>query len=556
MSTDFNGIFLFSAVAILSIVKNFAIAKKSVKGDVTNEASKISSVKGLKEVNNKGSNTVYKSTTVSAPGKALIAGGYLVLESPNVGVTISSTSRFYSTVKQLEFKPLDKSSRNELIIQVESPQFGSCFEYQYGVHFDSLISIGESRNEFVEKCLSMVLSYTKEALGYGNFCDILAHVKTTGPLGVKLRADNDFYSQIKELHAQNLPLLSASLIKLEKFCPCPKDKNGLVEVVKTGMGSSAALTTSLVGALLQWFGVIRLGYRHGEEDRRIVHNLAQLAHAVAQGKIGSGFDVSAAVYGTQVYKRFSAESLNICLNNASSSVIFNTVNNNTLWTQQIDPFSLPPSFDLVMGDVCGGSSSTSMAKAVLKWRAEKPVDAEIIWSKLGDVNKDIHKLFQQLTIAHQIDPKGYDDVLSRVAETTSVQWGRQRLSQTPKKDKNGIVTDLSTLKALFHTARELLRDMGIQAGVEIEPAQQTILADKTESLPGVLCAGVPGAGGNDAIFAITLSTAARRRVEAVWSEWGVVEGDVMSGVRVCPLLLKAEGGIKSGVRAEFEMDWD
>ena len=73
------------------------------------------------------------------------------------------------------------------------------------------------------------------------------------------------------------------------------------------MGSSAALATSLVGALLQWFGVIRLGQRAGGEDRRVLHNLAQLAHAVAQGKIGSGFDVAAAVYGTQMYQRFSAE---------------------------------------------------------------------------------------------------------------------------------------------------------------------------------------------------------------------------------------------------------
>jgi phosphomevalonate kinase len=63
------------------------------------------------------------------------------------------------------------------------------------------------------------------------------------------------------------------------------------------MGSSAALTTSLVGALLQWFGVIKLGFRRGDDDRAIVHNLSQLAHAVAQGKIGSGFDVAAAVYG-------------------------------------------------------------------------------------------------------------------------------------------------------------------------------------------------------------------------------------------------------------------
>lgn len=89
------------------------------------------------------------------------------------------------------------------------------------------------------------------------------------------------------------------------------DANGNTEVVKTGMGSSAALATSLVGALLVWFGVVRLGAgsKNIAEDRRVLHNLAQLAHAVAQGKIGSGFDVAAAVYGTQIYKRFSPEVL-------------------------------------------------------------------------------------------------------------------------------------------------------------------------------------------------------------------------------------------------------
>lgn len=71
-----------------------------------------------------------------------------------------------------------------------------------------------------------------------------------------------------------------------------------MEIAKTGLGSSAALTTSLVGALLQWFGVVRLGMRIADEDRRVIHNLAQLVHANAQGKIGSGFDVAAAVYGT------------------------------------------------------------------------------------------------------------------------------------------------------------------------------------------------------------------------------------------------------------------
>jgi hypothetical protein len=67
--------------------------------------------------------------TVSAPGKALIAGGYLVTDYPNVGVVVAATSRFYSTVKA---NP-DNSSRNpgQLTIRVHSPQFHTAYTYIY-----------------------------------------------------------------------------------------------------------------------------------------------------------------------------------------------------------------------------------------------------------------------------------------------------------------------------------------------------------------------------------------------------------------------------------------
>jgi len=37
----------------------------------------------------------------SAPGKVLIAGGYLVLERPNAGLVLSTTARFYAVVRPL-----------------------------------------------------------------------------------------------------------------------------------------------------------------------------------------------------------------------------------------------------------------------------------------------------------------------------------------------------------------------------------------------------------------------------------------------------------------------
>lgn len=161
--------------------------------------------------------------------------------------------------------------------------------------------------------------------------------------------------------------MSSSLEEIPSFAPCSKDTNGNVVVAKTGLGSSAALTTSLVGALLQWFGVIRLGYRWTDDDLRVVHNVSQLVHANAQGKIGSGFDVSSAVYGTQVYQRFSQEPFTKCLEgNVPGELIYKTiVVDASNWNQEVIAFNLPQHLDIVLGDVCGGSSSSSMVSFYL-----------------------------------------------------------------------------------------------------------------------------------------------------------------------------------------------
>lgn len=95
--------------------------------------------------------------------------------------------------------------------------------------------------------------------------------------------------------------------------------------------------------------------------------------------------------------------------------------------------------------------------------------------------------------------------------------------------------------------------MGTYAGVGIEPDEQTALADATEAIPGVLSAGVPGAGGVDAIYALVLSPLARVKVEELWSTWGEKTG---TKTYVCPLLLSADSAdFPPGTRAEPGVAW-
>lgn len=58
------------------------------------------------------------------------------------------------------------------------------------------------------------------------------------------------------------------------------------------------MTTSLVAALMHHL------VPSSELSKELIHNLAQYAHSLAQGKVGSGFDVSSAVHGSHEYVRF------------------------------------------------------------------------------------------------------------------------------------------------------------------------------------------------------------------------------------------------------------
>lgn len=70
------------------------------------------------------------------------------------------------------------------------------------------------------------------------------------------------------------------------------DEFGKPVVAKTGLGSSAALVTSLVACLLQSFGVVDLS---ASADKQLVHNLAQVAHCLAQGKVSAAKAIGTAL---------------------------------------------------------------------------------------------------------------------------------------------------------------------------------------------------------------------------------------------------------------------
>lgn len=167
------------------------------------------------------------------------------------------------------------------------------------------------------------------------------------------------------------------------------------EVAKTGLGSSAAMTTSVVAALLHYLGFVSLpSYKEDQmtgNNLDLVHTVAQTAHCIAQGKIGSGFDVSAAVYGSQRYVRFSPSLLSAAqVTTKVPSVISEIINEK--WDHDKAPFSLPPMMTLLLGEPgSGGSSTPSMVGAVKQWQKSDPQGSLETWTRLGEANSKLEK---------------------------------------------------------------------------------------------------------------------------------------------------------------------
>lgn len=77
-----------------------------------------------------------RTTVVSAPGKVLIAGGYLVLDPAYTGTVVSTSSRFYTVIQSQEI--LSKNT-----IRVRSPQFLEA-TWSYSVLFKPAVAVEAS----------------------------------------------------------------------------------------------------------------------------------------------------------------------------------------------------------------------------------------------------------------------------------------------------------------------------------------------------------------------------------------------------------------------------
>ena len=483
----------------------------------------------------------------SAPGKVLVSGGYLILDRPHAGTVLALDARFYSGVEFVVFEdaPAIAASAAGFVIEVHSPQFHDerRYVYQMGASaaeasLDPLVldATPPKPNRYVELPLLYGLTFLRYRRGDGFFVEAVERAARAGkvaPVGapavglrITLCADNGFYSQTAELRARSLPPSAASLRSLPQFLP-PRTDGG--EIAKTGLGSSATLVTSLSAALFHAFGAVELPTRAADTDARppppwalkgdaalsLLHNFAQLCHCAAQGKVGSGFDVCVAVYGSQHYTRFSPSTIAPLLRLATGATPppdgllacigggGEGVRGGASWDHVVEPFQLPAGVEVLMGDVSGGANTPSMVKKVIAWR-KSDAGAGAMWGAYAAASDTLQNGLLRLCAIHakMRDASRGDDaewlrLLGECGAAEPAAWATM----------GSVGAALAAVRAACFELRRLLREISRAAETPIEPPEQSALLDATMKVRGVIMAVVPGAGGNDALLALVIPSA-------------------------------------------------
>ncbi|OMH78478.1 putative phosphomevalonate kinase [Zancudomyces culisetae] len=350
----------------------------------------------------------------------------------------------------------------------------------------------ENKNKFVEATLKNTL---RIAL-IKNQQAIQKLIDENQNLRVNIGTDNDFYTQRSKLEELGLEITTESLKKLPKM---EHTNTTLEKVNKTGLGSSAAMVTSLVGAVLAYFGVIGVKNRElSEEDKQLVHNISQLSHCSAQGKIGSGFDVSAAVYGTHIYRRFSPSVIEQAMELSAEQAekLLEVVDpKNKKFNSVVQKINLPPGTMLRLADIQAGSNTPSMVSKVLKWRKDHEKEAQQLWNSIDEYNQSVVEVWHELNKLCLQDRDGYYSALSKCSLLAARCWNKDICANGSATDDSVEMNTVVALGKLYATSlaiRRLMREMGERCGVPIEPQSQTQLLDRCLDSPGVCMAGVPG----------------------------------------------------------------
>ena len=150
------------------------------------------------------------------------------------------------------------------------------------------------------------------------------------------------------------------------------------EQSKTGLGSSAVVTVLLTFSILKCFAF--------EFNNEMLFALSYRAHAMAQGKIGSGFDVAACIFGSHFFQRIKF----------SDSIFANDFIDNFYHSYQsllprIERLQLVQSLEISLISVGFGSKTPGLVKRVSVWGAVFPEKRVELFGQIDSCTRDLYK---------------------------------------------------------------------------------------------------------------------------------------------------------------------
>ncbi len=239
--------------------------------------------------------------TIKVPGKLMMAGEFAVLQ-PNNHLVVMAVDRYVFTTIQL--KDTNKISLMDFQLTNLS------WKYSDG---KAVIASDDPRTRFVEEAMTIAITYLNE--------------KQISPAPFQLTINSEL-----------------------------DDESG----VKYGLGSSAAVVTSVIAAILKQF----LPF---DPTAQLIFKLASISHVITQGN-GSGADVAASSYGGFLeYSSFQAEWLRKAHKDAKSLTELLQCD----WIYfSLEPVQLPKNVYMCIGWTGSPASTPKLVDKILQLKSD------------------------------------------------------------------------------------------------------------------------------------------------------------------------------------------
>ncbi|BBM84381.1 phosphomevalonate kinase [Candidatus Uabimicrobium amorphum] len=275
---------------------------------------------------------------------------------------------------------------------------------------------------------------------------------------------------LQYLQSKNIDLRHFSLTTSSKQTIVEKD-NG--KKYKIGLGSSAAIAVGVVAAIFQLHDLDI----EQAQNKKVMFNIACIAHYLVQEKLGSGFDIAASVWGgVTYYKRFSPQWLTEEMQRHGVVSVLDKD-----WPGlYCENLSFPENLRLLVGFVGYSANTKKLIRSLYEFRDKNP-------------QKYLDKMREISVVVDSI--KG--SLLS------------------PNTDE---------LLGLITKNRYLLRDMNQFSYRKLETKELAFLADIAEEYEAA--GKFSGAGAGDCGIAIVPKEKDSERILKKWQQYGIIPIDL------------------------------